>query len=518
MPQIILLVIFLAEFFTTPLNVLFYDQPEYLRIISTHSFWQVFSLGHFPIHPIFMGILWIGTKFVSANLIALIFGMISTLLVYKISKLIFKKGKAWLAAVIFTLFPAVWIINTNLMIESVSLTFYILSVYLFLKRRNLSFVLSIFLMIGSHLESVFWIPTIFLIPFIFGIKFDKKEAIKWVSLSFISTAISLAFYASIYYFGHISLGGSTEQLFTYFSSGLPRMIRNVWLSFIRGFGSLTPFVIVYLLIKNIKSKKILFAWVAFFAIICLIGANWQGDFMVRRMIFVAVILSLAIYKYLGKYSIYLVLYLIPIVVANGILYYRGSSSMALAVMQKHIDQLPKGQMLLQSHYYKPFTKYDGKILWIGNDDLGQINKYLEIGRRVFITKESVTAPYLLVIGNNYHITSVGKVGESESAFLFKKYSVEPYGGNIEFKLFKGKQVSDQAGEAVISYDQSFFGRLARPRINYGDIGSWVWALVTNHRDPIGWTYKDVRGVWLQVQNTNPHSAPNYTVFSGGVLF
>jgi hypothetical protein len=135
--------------------------------------------------------------------------------------------------------------------------------------------------------------------------------------------------------------------------------------------------------------------------------------------------------------------------------------------------------------------------------LGQIDKLLGTGKRVFITKESVTAPYLLIVGNNYHITSVGKVGISESEFLFKKYTVEPYGGSLELRLFKGAEVSGQAGEPVTTYNQNFWGRLIRRRIDYGDIGSWIWALVTNHHDPTAWTYKDARGVWLQVQDTNP---------------
>lgn len=220
--------------------------------------------------------------------------------------------------------------------------------------------------------------------------------------------------------------------------------------------------------------------------------------MQRRIVFAGVLIALTLYKYLKNKSFWVILYLIPIVVANGILYYRGNPNMALASMQRRINELPKNQVLVQSHYYQPFTKYDGTVFWIGNDDLGQIDKYLNIGKRVFITKESVTAPYILVVGNNYHITSVGKVGESESAYLFKKYSIEPNGGNIEFKLFKGKQVSDQAGEPVIFYDQSFWGRLVIPRIDYGDAGSWIWAIITNHRDPTGWTYKDARGIWLQI--------------------
>ena len=147
----------------------------------------------------------------------------------------------------------------------------------------------------------------------------------------------------------------------------------------------------------------------------------------------------------------------------------------------------------------------------------KIDENLNSGKRVFMEKNAVTAPYRLFVGNNYHITSLGKVGDSGSKFIFKKYSVEPYGNNLEVKLYKGK-ISGQAGESLINYDSGFWARLARNRIDYGDIGSWVWALITNHHDPAGWTYIDARGVWLQVQDTNPHSAPNYAVFSSGVLF
>lgn len=163
-----------------------------------------------------------------------------------------------------------------------------------------------------------------------------------------------------------------------------------------------------------------------------------------------------------------------------------------------MSQLPKNQVLVQTRYLRPFTEYSGSVLWIGDSDLGEIDGYLKSGKRVFLASQAVTAPYLLLVGNNYHITSVGKVGDSESRFLFGKYVVEPYGSNLELKLFSGSKVSSQAAEPVASYDQSFWGRLVRRRIDYGDIGTWIWALLTNHRDPAGWTYKDVRGIWYNM--------------------
>jgi 4-amino-4-deoxy-L-arabinose transferase-like glycosyltransferase len=468
---------------------LFYDIPEYLQIVRSHSFWQVFSLGHFPIHPFFLGILWILIKFIPVNAVAMVFGIISIFIFYKISKLIFKKGPFWLATVVFALFPAVWIINTNLMVESVTLTFYLASLYFFLSKRINWFFISLFLMVGTHLESIFWIPTIFLFPFIFGIKFEKKEIFKFVKTAVLSILISILLYVLIYYFSHRVISGQGEQLATYFSSGILRMIRNAWLSFIRDYGTLTPFILLFLLIKNVKTKTEWISWAAFFLITFIIGANWQGDFMGRRIIFAAVLPALALYKYLGRKTFFVILYLLPIVAANIILYSGGSPFTP--------PQIPTGQVLVETHYLAPFTKYEGTILWIGEDDLGKIDGYLKSGKKVFLSSQAVTAPYLLLVGNNYHITSLGKAGDSESRFLFQKYVVESYNNVFELKLYQGK-VSSDAGQPVIFFDQSFWGRLARRRIDYGDIGSWIWTIITNHRDPTGWTYKDVRGIWYNM--------------------
>jgi hypothetical protein len=500
MPQIILLLTFLAEYLTTPKALLFYDQIEYLAIVSTHNFWQVLTLGHFPIHPVFLAILWITSRIVLPNTTAFIFGAVSGILMYQISKIIFKKGNFWLATLIFLLFPGVWLINTNLMLHSILITFYLLSVFLLLKKKAFLFFLTVFLMAMTHFDAAYWAPTALLFPIILKreINFKNKDIVKFAILTVFALLTSALSYLFIYVFIRKEYGGSTEQLLAYSSFGILRILRNIWYGFINSFGSLIPFLLAFLIVKNTRSKLEWGAWAVFAIAISAGGAYWEGDLMQRRIVFAGVLIALVIYKYLKNKSFWIILYLLPIIVANGILYYRGSSSMALADMQKRIDDLPKGQVLVQSHYYKPFTNYDGVILWIGSDNLGQIDEYLGSGKRVFITKESVTAPYLLVVGNNYHITSVGKVKDSESRFLFKKYTVEPYSENLEFKLFKGRVISDQAGEPVISYNKGFWGRLVRLRIDYGDIGSWIWAIITNHRDPAGWIYKDAAGVWLPI--------------------
>lgn len=498
MSQLVLFFAFIGEFLTTSKVLLFYDQVEYLRIVSTHSFWQVFPLGHFPIHPIFLAIFWITSRLIEPNATALLFGIISGILMYKISKVVFKDKKYWLACFIFLIFPGVWLINTNLMTESMLLAFYLVSIYAFLKRKSLLFFLAVFAMLGVHIDAIYWIPTIFLLPFIFKkeVNFKRSELLKFIKLGTIATLVSIAFYAFIYIVIRKDFNGSGEQLLAYGSFGFLRMLRNTWYSFINNFGSLTLFVIVFLLIKYLKSRSQWIAWIIFGLTIFAGGSFWAGDLMMRRIVFAGVILSLALFKYLKGKTILVISYSIPIMIANAALYYQNTETTPLSLMQKNIDQLPKGQVLIQSNYYAPFTKYDGKILWMGRDDFSQLDDDLNNGYRVFLTGESVTAPYLLVVGNNYHITSFDRIGESDAKGFFKKYKVDLFGGNFELKEPIEKKVSPMAGEPVVFYNEGFWGRLSRHRINYGDIGVWLWAIATNHRDSTGWTYKDVNGAWV----------------------
>lgn len=500
MQLIIFTFIFLAEFLTSPKTLLFYDQIEYLSIVSTHSFWQVFSLGHFPIHPFFLSIFWLTSRLILPNYTAFIFGAISVFLMYKICQKVFKGKYFWIPTVIFLLFPGVWLVNTNLMIQSILLTFYLFAIYFFLLKKSILFAIFIFLMVGIHVDAVYWTLSIFLLPNIFKdeFKIDKKEIRRFFKLAILSIVFSVVFYVFIYLLIRKDFGGSTEQIFAYSSFGVLRIIRNIWVGIINNFGSITPFILISLLVKNVKLKSAWISWILFVLLISIGGAYWAGDLMMRRIVFAGVIISLALYKYMGKKSIYLIIFLIPITAFNAASYYKNLLNMPLEFMQQKIDELPKNQVIIQSHYYYPFTKYDGKILWFETGDMDQIDGYLNEGIRVFMPKEAVTAPYLLIVGNNYHITSLAKTGNSESRPLFEKYKVDQYLDLFELKLQEGKEVSKEAGQPMVFYGTGFWQRLSRLRINYGDAGIWIWAVITNHKDAMGWTYKDVRGVWLHI--------------------
>lgn len=495
------LLVYIGEFVTSPKALLFYDQIEYLNIVSSHSFWQVISQGHFPIHPIFLAMFWITSRITIPNYTAFLFSILSGVMIYKISKILFKNEKYfWLPSLIFLLFPGVWLVDTNLMIQSLMLPFYLLSFYFFLTKRYVPFIISNFIMMCLHVDGVYWIPTLYLAPFIFKneIKITRQVFLRLVKSGIISIAVSLVFYIFIYVFIRKEFGGATEQIFTYSSFGLLRIIRNIWVCFINNFGTITVALLVIIVIGKIKTFKEKIAWLLFFALMSIGGAYWAGDLMMRRIVFAGVFISLAIYKYLGKKSIIFFLLLLPITALNAALYSKNKTPV-LTLMQREIDSLPKDQVLVSSHYYYPFIKYDGKILWFETGEINNVENYLNNGKRVFMTKESITAPYLLVVGNNYHITSLNKVGNSESRILFEKYKIDPIGDSFEIKVPVAKEISKEAGEPVVFYGKNFWQRLSRMRVNYGDVGIWIWSLISGHKDAYGFTYKDASGAWVSPQ-------------------
>lgn len=499
MHLIVFAIVLIAEFLTTPKILLFYDQIEYLKIVSTHSFFQVFSLGHFPIHPFFLSFFWITSRITLPNYTAFFFGVISAILIYKISGKIFRGQKYfWIPALIFLLFPGVWIINTNLMIQSVLLTFYLAAIYCFLNNKKVFFLISVFLMMGIHVDAIYWIPTIFLFPHIFGkeLNIKKKYFLKYLKITFLAVMLSALLYACIYFLIRKDFGGSMEQILTYGSFGILRIVRNIWVGFINSFGSITPIIFLYLLIRNNRKWTSWIVWIIFAVCIAVGGAYWEGDLMMRRIVFAGVILSLALFKYLGKKSVYILLFLLPMTALNALLYCKNLQDMPLTSMQKKIDDLPKNEVLITSHYYYPFIKYDGDILWFETGGLEKIENSFKEGKRIFMTKESITAPYLLIVGNNYHITSLNKVGNSESRTIFEKYKIDLLGDSFEIKQNPENFISPDAGEPVVFYGNNFWQRLSKMRINYGDIGIWIWSVVSGHKDAASWIYKDVTGAWV----------------------
>ena len=210
--------------------------------------------------------------------------------------------------------------------------------------------------------------------------------------------------------------------------------------------------------------------------------------------------------------------------ANLFLYFRPEKELPLANLAKMHQTLPRKGLLLQTHYLRPFSqKYNGDCLWIGEKDTNEVKKYLKEDKKVFIDSQAIWAPYYLYTGSNFHITSLGKFKENEVNKLFESncfnlsavenaeqrifaLNLSPCGVDFNERVFANEKTLNQGeglvvgkakpGSVVNIYSTRFFKKLRRERVDYGDLLTWIWAIVSGRNEPLGLTYADKDGFFV----------------------
>jgi len=533
LPILIVFVYFLA----TPRILLFYDAPEYLQIVTQNSFLTSLGVGHQPLHPLFIAPLWVFVNAGSflgisseylANIFALACGVISIFLFSKLTRLYLNKKYQGVALVIYVLFSVIFLVSSNLLVESLVLPLYLGSIFflskylLQQKKKDLYiYLLTILIIPWIHLEAVVWLVAALTFPVLFGLKGKKKMTklilpfgemitlsllMYWLFTKAVASGLSVPFaIISAQYASFVTL------------LGFVRAIRNTCLSLGGGFGYLTPLIF---LVFVLRSKRELLFNLSILLIICctfISGAHWFGDFMVRRVLFLAPFFSFAIVRLFGKRSWVYVIYLLPIFISNFLLYTKNPPLLMVGEQQ---SRLPSDSALVQTHYLRPFTIYPESCIWVGENNLGTIDEHLKSGKRVFFDSQAIFAPYLTYVGNNLHITSLGRFGVSESQVLFARYNfnlvsvedpvsriftyeIKDTSANPNQRLLENLSLvtkeraiitgTAKPGEPILIYSGAWKNTLQRQRLDYGDIALWIVAFVTGKREPISWTYADVNG-------------------------
>jgi hypothetical protein len=527
-------------FFSIPQSLLFYDAPEHVEIIKSFGFLESLMAGHQPPHPVFLGFLWIMTRLLvllfkvgfeyAANIIAYLSVIGSFCLLFLIvRKLGFERKKIFFSIFLFLLFPVVFFLGTGLLVESLMLLLFTLFIYSYLslqkeksKKFLFLFLFSGILLTGTHVMGIIWILTgVIFVNLLLG----KNWKIRNISILFPFLLFILVF-LGIY----ILISKSTDSGFflKYYLTqnlsvlGVFRALRNSWLSYINSFGILTTILFFYLLVKNKKNS--LLPLVLLTVLLVFGGSLWSGDLMIKRIAFSALFFAILLPKYLNKKVLFfLSLYLLPIFLGNLALYLKPKEEFPLGKLGK-LHSSFYGGVLIETHYLRPFSQiFRGEFLWVGEENLGKVEGFLDNKKDVYLDSQSVTAPYFLYVGNNYHITSLNKNGEGETKELFEKYcldlvSVEDANNNIfAYKVAKKELQTEKRienlrkllnsstalvigraspGEKVLIYSTKSNECLRRERINYGDILAWIWVLVRREREPLGFTYADCSGFFV----------------------
>lgn len=470
----------------------------------------------------------------SANLAVMVMGIVSVFLFLILTKQLIFGVRKYQAVLLSALLPCVWIISTNLLAESILLPLYLGALVLTLlhihtpSKINLSgLILVTALLIGGHIQMIVWLPTLFALACIARPKASRKIFLSLAGAVFLGILLALIGYALIFSGGERSfvaemryqfLGRAGDHYsFTDPVRGLLLGARNLLVTMRGAFGTATLLTILAVVWVNRKNKRLLTALFLLSVSLVISGSVWTGDFMMRRVVFAAPLLSLILVKTFPRASWLVLALVVPVTLANGLLSLRWKSAeMLIPQIEQAQSHLPTDQVLITTRYLTPFTyPYQGTTFYAGRDDLSQVESLLKEGKRVFLDSSAVTAPYLLPVGNNLHVTSV-KTGRSETQELFKLYAMDiafvhdqdrflffyelhfPNTSPIQREITEQSNASTiiQAtpGTTVSVLSSHPLQRLHRARIDYGDPFSWLIAWSTQTRGLLFFTYADARGL------------------------
>lgn len=549
---IALLLTIIGRFISTPQILLYFDGPEYVDIVTNNNFFASLSLGHVPIHPVFMGIFWVIFRFFhqllslpyeySANLVALLCGVFSLPLFYSLTSHYLSKKDRYISTIVFSLLPSIWIVSTNLVAESIILPLFLVAANLYTKilskktsSRIILLIISLILLLGAHTEMLVWLPAFFALPIVLNTNPQtiKKQLVTYLEIVIVAIIGTLMLYGIIFWFGHKTVIFEMRQLFfgrieeIFSINNIPydllRALRNFGLSMLRNFSSGVIFLLIYIIFKRSRNKQFIFGLFLLIIPFFIISSVWTGDFM-RRISFAGVFIALIVIKYLPRWKTFIPLYLIPIVMGNMLLNTSFRKDMPFISIRNMYAKLPAQNYLIQTHFLKPFVQYSGENLWIEEVSGGNIEKTIgNKENKVILDSQAIFAPYLLYVGNNIHITALGGFGNSQLKPLFPKYifnlkqvedakariymlSVEKDGSSFEGRIAQNRKFSNAStrvligktlpGKAVYVYSQRFADKIHRERVDYGDILTWIWVIITNRHEPLLWTYSDRDGVFV----------------------
>lgn len=177
--ETVISIFFITRFFFLASFPHFYDSPEYLKLSQEKNLVLALSKSHESIHPIYILLIQLSQRFLNnAYIVSAIFGSLTVLVFYYLAKRLFGKKTAFLSLIPLTFFPHLWLIQTNIMHESVDHFLLIASLLffdIFLTNKKLINIITSFLFLLltfiNFSGNLIWTP-VFIGLFIFR-KYNK---------------------------------------------------------------------------------------------------------------------------------------------------------------------------------------------------------------------------------------------------------------------------------------------------------------------------------------------------------
>lgn len=543
---ILFLLLFLSRLlFLSPLPI-YFDSPEYIKLIANPNLLHALTLGHEPIHPGFILPAWLLYRALplnslySAEIISSLFSALSLFTFFKIAEIYFSKRIAVRALIIASLVPSFYLAGVNALTDTTYIFFYLFSFYALSKslqpgRKNIWnrwFWLGTFSLgysIFTHTQVILWLP-LFFTPLLFRVKFTKKvkdkalnqgSTLKLICL-FIGSGIGMGIISLVFLM--VATGNSViSSLNLLFMHGGDFITsQNVFLAFLRALRNLaitllrnnSTILVLYAIIGAViltskNKKQVLFLLFWLFPVI-LTSQYWHIGLFGRTSLLASFPLSILAVQIKSK--LLLSFLFIQLVIITIPLAFTNKNADVQNKLVSMYEDMPKNALLISSNLIRPQVTFYGEKYFI--NEPGQDIEFIELKinsallqkRPVYIDSQAVFNPYYSLDGNNLHILSLGKRGDSKVSELFKQYriqivSVQDWANRIylyqinPYTKYDHNAVSGKAspGSEIFLYPIGLHERVHPLRIDYHDAGTWVWAILTKKKDPVLWTIADKNG-------------------------
>lgn len=424
----------------------FYDSPEYFRESLSPDFWQSIAASHEAVHPIYLFLTQLFQKititlinqpqFWVISLISALFGFLGIFAWFFLIKRLFNEKKALYSLIPLIFFPHLWLIQTNILHETVEQGLFLLGLLfldLFLEKRKFYWVI---LLIITWSLAIFNFPGILVwFPAGLGLIIFRSKKIKKDTLVLIFSAFFSLILALVLLYLTLSqaifnpgerirdlLFGQGSVLWTNWALlDVLRVLRNDFLILFHGYsgaaiiGGAISFI---WLIKERQYKTTVFL-ALFIASFAITGRFWYGGLFGRWSALVAYPLALLLALIPWKKVYWGLITILIISFISTFLAYQKTPIPKIQATLINQSKIEEKDLLILSDYQRPQLPYDNVLYLLGANQKmieKEIEKALEENRSVFLSQQAIIFPYWQYDGQQIHIISRGN---KEKAHLKK---------------------------------------------------------------------------------------------------
>ena len=451
----------------------FYDSPEYLRESLSRNFFISLSSSHEVVHPVWLFLTQIFQRINSQptswelSLISAIFGLISMVAFYLLVKRLFNEKTAIFSSIPLIFFPHLWLIQTNILHESLDLGLFLLGLLFFdffLKKRKLYWwgltVLFLSLAILDFVGIFLWSVAFLGLAILRSKKNTWKKSIAWGSLtiflslilSFVCLFLLLLLTKTIEPISRLKIiffGFGTTGIFSGWGLiDILRMLRNNLYVLFYGYSIAAILGLIFTSVYLFQKKRWpLFIFLfSFFIPFLITGKFWHFGPFGRLAVLITYPLALFLALMPWRKIYWILIAIIFLTFCPTFWVYQKTP--IPQIQASLIDEIKTKEkdILVLSDYQRPQLSYNNALYVNSKEEIqkmveGKINEKLSTGGRVFISQQAIDFPYWQYDGQQIHIISKGNKNKAQLKEFLKDKKLNLVNEDSQYPLLAIYQLS-----------------------------------------------------------------------------